>query len=80
MESKGVQLHLGNGAKEFTDVAGQVNVMLNNDQSLVADLVVLAIGVKPTSKLALETSKPGIPFVSHAEEKLAEMPDALKNA
>ncbi len=28
----------------------------------------------------LATGKPGIPFVSHAEEQLAEMPEALKNA
>lgn len=26
------------------------------------------------------TGKPGVPFISHAEEKLAERPDALKNA
>ncbi|MCK5188946.1 MAG: hypothetical protein KAR12_02695, partial [Methylococcales bacterium] len=28
----------------------------------------------------MATGKPGVPFVSHAEEKLAEMPGALKNA
>ncbi len=54
MESKGVQLHLGKVAKEFTDAAGKINVVLDNDHSLVADIVVLAIGVKPASKLAVE--------------------------
>ena len=53
MESKGVKLHLGSAAKEFNDLAGKVSVVLDNCQSLVADLVVLAIGVKPVSKLAV---------------------------
>jgi len=54
MESEGVQLHLGHAAKEFTDVAGKVNVILDNGNSLIADFVVLAIGVRPTSTLAAE--------------------------
>ena len=54
MECKGVQLHLGSAAKEFIDAAGKVNVILDNGQSLVADLVVLAIGVRPASKLAID--------------------------
>ncbi len=54
MESHGVQLHLGNAAKQFTDVEGKVKVVLDNNKSLVADLVVLAIGVRPSSKLAVE--------------------------
>ena len=54
MECKGVQLHLGSAAKEFIDAAGKVNVILDNAQSLVADLVVLAIGVRPASKLAID--------------------------
>ncbi len=32
------------------------------------------------SATELATGKPGIPFLSHAEKKLAEMPNALKNA
>jgi rhodanese-related sulfurtransferase len=31
-------------------------------------------------RTVLATGKPGVPFISHAEEKLAEIPDALKNA
>jgi rhodanese-related sulfurtransferase len=54
MENKGVQLHLGHAAKEFIDAAGKVRIMLDNDQSLIADIVVLAIGVRPASKLAIE--------------------------
>ena len=54
MESHGVRLHLGVGAKEFNDAAGKVEVVLDNDSHLVADLVILAIGVRPASKLAVE--------------------------
>ncbi|MEE9337167.1 MAG: FAD-dependent oxidoreductase [Methylococcaceae bacterium] len=53
MESKCVQLHLGCAAKEFIDESGKVNVILDNGQSLQADFVVLAIGVRPASKLAI---------------------------
>ena len=54
MESEGVQLHLGQAAKKFTDAEGKVEVVLDNGHTLVADLVVLAIGVRPASKLAIE--------------------------
>jgi len=72
MESEGVQLHLGHAAKEFTDAAGKVKVVLDNDHMLTADLVVLAIGVRPTSKLAVEAklemgSRGGIKVDAHMQ-------------
>jgi NADPH-dependent 2,4-dienoyl-CoA reductase/sulfur reductase-like enzyme/rhodanese-related sulfurtransferase len=54
MESKGVQLHLGSAAKEFIDTSGKVSIVLDNGHTLLADFVVLAIGVRPASKLAIE--------------------------
>lgn len=54
MENKGVQLHLGSAAKEFIDASGKVKVILDSGQSLLADIVVLAIGVRPASKLAID--------------------------
>ncbi len=54
MENKGVQLHLGSAAKKFVDALGQVKVILDNDESVVADFVVLAIGVRPAAKLAID--------------------------
>lgn len=54
MESEGVQLHLGHAAKKFIDAEGKVEVVLDNGHSLAADFVVLAIGVRPASKLAIE--------------------------
>ena len=72
MESKGVQLHLGSAAKEFIDASGKVNVILDSGQSLVADLVILAIGVKPASKLAIDAKlkmggRGGIKVDSHMQ-------------
>ena len=54
IENHGVRLHLGVGAKEFSYSAGKVKVILDNDSDLVADLVVLAIGVRPASSLAID--------------------------
>ncbi len=54
LESKGVQLHLGSAASEFTDCDGKLGVTLENGETLLADLVVLAIGVKPASLLAVD--------------------------
>ena len=70
MESKEVQLHLGRAAKAFSDEAGKVKVVLDNGHSLVTDLVVLAIGVRPAAKLAIDAGlaigdKGGIKVDSH---------------
>ncbi len=54
MESEGVQLHLGHAARKFSDAEGNVQVVLDNSHSLTADIVVLAIGVRPASKLAID--------------------------
>ncbi len=72
MESKGVQLHLGHAAKEFSDAKGKVNIILDNGHSLLADFVVLAIGVKPAAKLAIEAklaigSRGGIKVDGHMQ-------------
>ena len=72
MESKSVQLHLGSAAKEFIDDSGKVNVILDNGQSLLADIVVLAIGVRPASKLAIDAElemggRGGIKVDSHMQ-------------
>lgn len=52
MESHGVSLHLGTRAEAFEDAADRVAVTLGNGESLTADLVVLAIGVRPAAALA----------------------------
>ena len=72
MENKGVQLHLGSAATEFVNISDKIKVILDNDQSLLADFVVLAIGVKPVSKLAIDAeltmgSRGGIKVDSHMQ-------------
>lgn len=73
MESYGVNLHLGVTAQSFTDVAtsadaeagsdGAIQVQLSDGTALTADLVVMAVGVRPASSLAhragLEIGKRG---------------------
>lgn len=52
MESYGVNLHLGVTAQSFTDVGGQIQTELSDGTQLLADLVVMAVGVRPASSLA----------------------------
>lgn len=51
MELHGVALHLGTAARSFEDRAGQVVVTLDGGERIVADLVVLAVGVRPATAL-----------------------------
>ncbi|MEI7771800.1 MAG: FAD-dependent oxidoreductase, partial [Chloroflexales bacterium] len=52
MVRHGVTMHLGTAATAFRDVGGRVAVDLQRGDTLTADLVVLAIGVRPMSSLA----------------------------
>jgi NADPH-dependent 2,4-dienoyl-CoA reductase/sulfur reductase-like enzyme/rhodanese-related sulfurtransferase len=55
LESKGVDLRLGEGVAGFRqDSSGRLNVLANGGTEMGADLVVLSIGVRPETKLALE--------------------------
>jgi NADPH-dependent 2,4-dienoyl-CoA reductase/sulfur reductase-like enzyme/rhodanese-related sulfurtransferase len=54
LESYGVQMHLGSAATAFHDVAGRVQVELENGTRFISDMVILAIGVRPASELAQE--------------------------
>ncbi len=48
----GVRLHLGTAATAFREVGGRVAVDLQRGDTLTADFVVLAIGVRPVTTLA----------------------------
>ncbi len=52
MEHHGVTMHLGTAATAFRDLGGRVAVDLQRGDTLTADLVVLAIGVRPIATLA----------------------------
>ena len=51
LRQKGVELHLDNGATEFAETAGgKITITLSGGEHLVADFIVLAIGVRPDTK------------------------------
>ncbi len=52
MESFGVNVALGNAVREFRDVAGRVEVHLSDGSVRIADLVLVAVGVRPDVALA----------------------------
>lgn len=52
LETHGVRLHLGTAAATFRDAAGQITAELTNGQTLTADLVILAVGVRADTLLA----------------------------
>jgi NADPH-dependent 2,4-dienoyl-CoA reductase/sulfur reductase-like enzyme/peroxiredoxin family protein/TusA-related sulfurtransferase/rhodanese-related sulfurtransferase len=52
LERNGVKLHLSDGVSSFTDTGEKVDVILQSGTKLTADLVVLAVGVRPNGQLA----------------------------
>lgn len=54
LEHHGIGLHLGTSAQSFSDIRGRVQVSLANGTRLLADLVVMAVGVRPAAALARE--------------------------
>ncbi len=54
-KQKGLELLLNVGVEKFNDKGETIEVFLNNGTSLETDAVILAIGVKPETKLAVET-------------------------
>jgi NADPH-dependent 2,4-dienoyl-CoA reductase/sulfur reductase-like enzyme/rhodanese-related sulfurtransferase len=54
IRSKGVHLYLNTAVKGFEQMENGLKVNLNNGQSLDADIVILSIGVRPDTKLAVE--------------------------
>ena len=53
LRDNGVELYLGDGVKSFTS-AEKLGINLNSEKQLEVDFAILAIGVKPESKLAVE--------------------------
>jgi len=52
IRANGVKLVLGDGVSSFAEQKDEIVVNLNSGKALAADLVILAIGVRPNSELA----------------------------
>ena len=52
LTANGVALHLGDGVSSFADDGSAVTVTLKSGSTVTAELVILAIGVRPNSELA----------------------------
>ena len=48
----GVELHLGDGVSSFEDTGDKVDITLKSGKTVSAELVVLAIGVRPNGEIA----------------------------
>ncbi len=55
LAENGVRLILGDGVKAFRDFEGKVEVTLSSDTKLVADMIILAIGVAPDTAFLKES-------------------------
>lgn len=55
LEDNGVRLILGDGVKAFKEVGNHVEVILNSDKKIAADIVILAIGVVPDTGFLKES-------------------------
>ena len=54
LREKGIKLKFGSSVSGFGESGGKVETLLKDEHSLVSDIVILAIGVTPDTKLAEE--------------------------
>ncbi|MDD3840572.1 MAG: FAD-dependent oxidoreductase, partial [Clostridia bacterium] len=52
--SKGINLQLNDGVRAFEDKGDRIDVILNSQKTIQADMVVMSIGVRPDIQLAQE--------------------------
>lgn len=52
LRQRGVRLRLGTTATAFKDAQGRVEVQLDNGETVIADFVLMAVGVRPETGLA----------------------------
>jgi NADPH-dependent 2,4-dienoyl-CoA reductase/sulfur reductase-like enzyme/rhodanese-related sulfurtransferase len=58
LEEHGVTLHLKTAAQSFDDVDGRIRTVLSSGEEIVADLVIMAVGVRPNTALATACGLP----------------------
>ena len=54
LKERGIKLQLGNGVTEISRVNGQLTVTLKDGAKIPTDLIVMSVGVKPNSELAVK--------------------------
>ncbi len=54
IRSKGINLRLSTAVTGFSKTGKQIEVVLNNGEVLIADMVLLSIGVRPDTRLAVQ--------------------------
>lgn len=54
IRSKGVDLRLNTAVTGFSKIGEQIEVALNSGEVLIADMVILSIGVRPDTRLAVQ--------------------------
>ena len=67
MQSRGIKLHLSTAVAAFAQKGSRLAVELNNNTTLDADIVVMAAGVRPSVKLAVDA---GIELGEHGGIKV----------
>ncbi|WP_319200415.1 CoA-disulfide reductase [uncultured Ilyobacter sp.] len=86
IKDKEVELYLEDGVTQFEDVEGKTVVKLESGKEITADMVVMAIGVKPENDLAkeagLETGKKGgitvNQYLQTSDENIYAVGDAIE--
>ncbi|WP_018248067.1 CoA-disulfide reductase [Orenia marismortui] len=86
MRSKGINLHLSDGVKAFREEGNKTIVELQSGEEIETDLVVMSIGVKPSTKLAkeagLELGKTGAikvnDYLQTSDENIYAIGDAIE--
>ncbi|HPT88218.1 MAG TPA: FAD-dependent oxidoreductase [Bacillota bacterium] len=54
LRAKGVELRLNTGVAAITETDDRLNVALSNGENLSADIIILAVGIRPNTKLAAD--------------------------
>jgi NADPH-dependent 2,4-dienoyl-CoA reductase/sulfur reductase-like enzyme/rhodanese-related sulfurtransferase len=86
LASKGIDLHLNNGVKEFVQNGKVTQVVLNDGTMIASDIVILSIGIIPNGELAknagLDTNKKGgivvDQFLRTKDENIYALGDAIE--
>lgn len=86
IKSKNVKLYLNDGVKEFQHNDGGTTIVLQSGKRVEADMVILSIGIRPQSKLAIDAGlevnqRSGIivdEYLKTSDESIYALGDAIE--